>query len=1564
MADYDVFDDAELELNAMDTEEVRPEPVGPPTRNLGELSLEELEQELRRRRARHEQPGQHAEVAAGGSGIAGGNGAVGGGGVAGGSGGVGQPTAPGGTTGGVLTPGSGQVARSGPGGTANHPAPGGPGATGGSGPGSSGGGSQAGEGQAAAAAAAGAGGPGPGANQPGENQVSGFRAVMPNPNVWRMDDVEKGRNVKMFLREVTRWAAVARVPMIDALQLHVADPLKEALFAIAEQAKAERRLMTEEDMEKMFLDLVGADTIQVQHTAMKRLINRDGGFRRIGDMRRPNWTGSWGRTVGAVELAHLVAEAVVVAAEVAVALAVMAAQLGVVAVQHAAHQTSLGGKPCKVMMDTGSSFDLISEKWLTNARKVNRNGQPVSSIKVSIATAQPTVAESIDGKVIRMAEEARGELCMQGVKTTAVLKVVPGMLGQIDVVLGKPWQTMYDAKLLVREQSCHVTTPDGKAHTLYAKRPRHANGKMLAQLTELRMTPELMSAPQAARAVRHGCPSWLLMVQREEGSVSPHTSCVTGSEQHIKLSLASTGLVPESTVTEMVKTYNDVFADIPAGLPPGRGVGHTIPLEAGTLPQWARMYRLSQREIEEMKKQVSALLEKGWIEPSASPWGAPVLFVQKKDGSLRMCIDYRALNKRTVRDRYPLPRIDDLLDQVRGKKVFSSLDLQSGYHQIRITPEDVPKTAFLTPMGQFQYKVLCFGLCNAPATFQKTMNRIFEPMIKAGSVLVYLDDILVMSNTPEEHVQHLRQVLELMRAHKLFAKLSKCEFNRPELAFLGHIVGRNGVAVDPAKVKVVAEWPQPRGLKELQAFLGLCNFFRRFIRGYSSVAAPLTDLTRQDKQAAPTGAQHDARVQEAFAKDPQVKGAFQALKAALCSAPVLALPDFSKPYLVWTDASLQGTGGVLMQEGRVVAYTSKKFTPAQTRYTTGEQELLAIVRALQEWRCYLDGAVGVTIVTDHNPLVYLASQTNLSRRVARWVELMSRFKYEIKHKPGVVNIADPISRSVQQMQQGSNKDDDEEEAVGAVVLRREGQVLVMTRRQARQTQPSIAHAPPVLREQDSAQQAEGQSAVERTAGAVRPGGGEVPLPRRSPCATPAEREDAERVREVELARAPGGSLHDLIIEGYSHDPLFQSGKAQERLSRSERGLWLLRDRVWVPRSPLVKQAVLEKCHDDAFAGHVGITKTKKLVSRHFYWPGWDKDVEDYVRHCDACQRNKPSCLLKAGKLQPLSIPGKRWEHVSMDMIVKLPTSGEERYDSILVFVDRLSKMVHLVPTHESIDNAKFARLFKKNVILLHGKPSTVLSDRGAIFNSENWREICRLLGMRIAMSTAYHPESDGQTERVNRVVEEMLRAYISPAQSDWSEHLDMVEFAINNSWHESVQNTPFFLNYGEHPLTPASEGLPRSGPKAHSLVQGILQAIKKAKQCWAEAQQKMKAREDGRRRHVSYNPEQLHSQKRSHYSPSHYKSKTSRITKPYVGDAVPNLVAPPPDRWEDGQPVYEVEKLVDHRFTSGYRPQLEFLVKWVGYPSESNTWEPLVNLQGSMDLVREYAAAKNLHIPK
>jgi len=307
---------------------------------------------------------------------------------------------------------------------------------------------------------------------------------------------------------------------------------------------------------------------------------------------------------------------------------------------------------------------------------------------------------------------------------------------------------------------------------------------------------------------------------------------------------------------------------------------------------------MSKVEEEEVVRQVKELVDKGLLEPSTSPYGAPVLFVQKKDGSLRMCIDYRALNKLTVRDRYPLPRIDDLLDKLHGCTVFSSLDLQSGYHQIRIRDEDKPKTAIVTPLGQFQFRVLCFGLTNAPATFQRVMNNVFREHI-GKSVLVYLDDILVMSRSAEEHAAHLRIVLELLLKHKLQAKLSKCEFNRPELNFLGHVVGRSGVAVDPAKIAVIERWPLPKTLKELQAFLGLGNYFRKFVCRFSTVVAPLTALCSKDAAAA-----YD------WNRWGQAElTAFHDLKRALTTAPVLAVPDRDRPFQVHTDASVVGTGG-------------------------------------------------------------------------------------------------------------------------------------------------------------------------------------------------------------------------------------------------------------------------------------------------------------------------------------------------------------------------------------------------------------------------------------------------------------------------------------------------------------------------------------------------------------------------------------------------------------------------------------------------------------------------------
>ena len=455
------------------------------------------------------------------------------------------------------------------------------------------------------------------------------------------------------------------------------------------------------------------------------------------------------------------------------------------------------------------------------------------------------------------------------------------------------------------------------------------------------------------------------------------------------------GLVPQHELDAILLKFKAVFHEIPPGLPPDRGVSHTIPLIPGAGTPCRPMYRLSPAELVEVTAQIKQLLALGFIEPSDSPYGSPILFVLKKDNTLRMVIDYRAINRLTQRNAY-MPNTADLYDQLGGSSVFSSLDLASGYHQIRLHPDDIPKTGFRTPLGAYQFRVLPFGLTNAGATFQATMNRIFQPYLNEF-VLVYLDDILVFSKTPEEHKKHLALVLELLQSHKLYAKLSKCEFNRSELPFLGHIVGRDGLRVDPQKVSVVTHWSAPRDQKELRSFLGLANYFRRFIPHYSTMAQPLTDLTGLQVQWTWT-AEHNV--------------AFERIKAALVNPPVLVLPDFKLPFEIVSDASLHGTGAVLMQDGHPLAYTSKRFGPAERNYTTGEQELLGVITALKEWRCYVEGAEHpVTLVTDDHPNTFMATQAMLSRRQARWVEFMERFQYKWEYRKGSDNLADPLSRN-------------------------------------------------------------------------------------------------------------------------------------------------------------------------------------------------------------------------------------------------------------------------------------------------------------------------------------------------------------------------------------------------------------------------------------------------------------------------------------------------------------------------------------------------------------------------
>ncbi|GJU09524.1 putative reverse transcriptase domain-containing protein, partial [Tanacetum coccineum] len=353
-------------------------------------------------------------------------------------------------------------------------------------------------------------------------------------------------------------------------------------------------------------------------------------------------------------------------------------------------------------------------------------------------------------------------------------------------------------------------------------------------------------------------------------------------------------------------------------LTPARPVEFQIDLIPGAAPVARAPYRLAPSEMKELSEQLQELSDKGFIRPSSSPWGAPVLFVKKKDGSFRMCIDYRELNKLTVKNRYPLPRIDDLFDQLQGSSIYSKIDLRSGYHQLRVREQDIPKTAFRTRYGHYEFQVMPFGLTNAPAVFMDLMNRVCKPYLDKF-VIVFIDDILIYSKNEREHEEHLKTILELLKEEKLYAKFSKCEFWIPKVQFLGHVIDSRGIHVDPAKIESIKDWASPKTPTEIRQFLGLAGYYRRFIEGFSKIAKSMTKLTQK-------GIKFDWGEKE--------ENAFQLIKQKLCSAPILALPEGSEDFVVYCDASHKGLGAVLMQREKVIAYASRQLKVHEKNYTT------------------------------------------------------------------------------------------------------------------------------------------------------------------------------------------------------------------------------------------------------------------------------------------------------------------------------------------------------------------------------------------------------------------------------------------------------------------------------------------------------------------------------------------------------------------------------------------------------------------------------------------------------
>ncbi|RHW30551.1 hypothetical protein D1B31_23670 [Neobacillus notoginsengisoli] len=965
----------------------------------------------------------------------------------------------------------------------------------------------------------------------------------------------------------------------------------------------------------------------------------------------------------------------------------------------------------------------------------------------------------------------------------------------------------------------------------------------------------------------------------------------------------------EKTIEEMVPSaYHQYYGRFSKGeserMPVRKPWDHAIDLKESFVPRKGRMIPLSVEEQKEVSSFIDEQLRKGYIRPSKSPQTSPVFFVPKKEGTKRMVQDYRYLNEHTVKNNYPLPLISQLVDKLKGAKLFTKMDLRWGYNNVRIKEGDEWKAAFVCFRGAYEPLVMYFGLCNSPATFQAMMNEIFADMDDV--VVVYIDDLLIFTKTNDvkEHERIVKEVLRRLEENDLFIKPEKCTFTVPEVEFLGMIVGRDGIKMDDSKVKAILEWPAPKNVRGVRSFLGLANFYRRFIQGYAQVARPLNDLTKKDTPFAWKEAQQEA---------------FDTLKQKFTSAPILAFPDEDSRFRLECDASDFATGGVLSIEKNgswhPVAYASRSMTPEERNYPIADKEMLSMIQALEGWRHYLEGAkYEFEIWNDHKNLQYFMKAQDLNRRQARWAQYLSRFNFKLVHKPGTsMGKADALSRREDHM---IGIEDDNK---GVTII------------------------------------------------------------------TP------EKIRATILISDEGDKIKQQILEATYKLKESEEQKLCEKFHICEEKDGILYDahqRMYVPDDDGLRQSIITLHHDTPVAGHPGVEKTLNLLQRSYFWPLMSQQVKDYVSRCDRCARMKGSNQPPAGKLNPLEVPSTPWEDISADFTTDLPDSNG--FDSILVVMDRFSKEVEFIPCLKTTTALDTARLYLQHVWKAHGLPRTIISDRGPQFAAEVMRALCKRLGITPKLSTAHHPQTDGQTERMNRDLEQYLRLFCAEKEGEWADWLAIAQFSYNTKRQASTKKTPFEVTRSYAPRMGFEQHVSKA-PAADDFAEEMAKTLKETRDNLIDAQKRMKIQAD---KHRSKAPEYV-IRDRVWLSTSNLRlpcascKLTERWISPYeitrlVGTNALTLKLPKSMRIHPtvnisqvkpykerlpGQPVvapgpievtegreeeYEVDYVVDSRKRGN---RLEYLIHWKGYTDEDRTWEPAGNLGNASDAVAAFHRA-------
>ncbi|KAF4476972.1 Transposon Tf2-6 polyprotein [Colletotrichum fructicola Nara gc5] len=1081
-----------------------------------------------------------------------------------------------------------------------------------------------------------------------------------------------------------------------------------------------------------------------------------------------------------------------------------------------------------------------------------------------------------------------------------------------DLFLGKPWM----------ERNCVV-------YDASAQQIRHRRGGV-----DLRLKGE--EEPERIRQIRTarllpGAPFTTLYkrAQRQTGETAAYEVRAI-SLADIQKALAKKtekadlkALLPPAVLAEFRELFQP---DEAANLPPHRpGVDHEIPIKQDSkgneavLP-WGPLYGMSREELLVLRKTLRDLLDKGFIRASSSEASAPVLFVRKPGGGIRFCVDYRALNELTKRDRYPLPLIRETLRTISAARWFTKLDVVAAFHKIRIAEGEEHKTAFRTRYGLFEWLVVPFGLTGAPATFQRYINGVLREYLDDFAT-AYMDDVLIYSNgSQKDHEAKVRLVLRKLADAGLRLDPHKCAFSVKTVKYLGFIVTAGiGISCDPEKLRAIKEWAAPKTVKGVRSFLGFANYYRIFIPAYSNIAGPLIALT---KKGAP------------FCWGKEQEAAFQELKRIFAAKPVLHQLDPELTTYVEADCSGFALGGVLSQEdehGRrhAVAYHSQRLNAAQFNYPIHDKEMLAIMSCLREWRAELQSVESFKILSDHRNLKYFMQKQKLTERQSRWAEELSQYNFEIQYRPGSEAVVpDALSRREQDVP--TSLEDEREQ--GRILQLLPEVALPSTRTRRVEVAPAML----VFTDDKELQQLWDQTQA----------GDEV------------YQRAYTAVKQRERSFPPSLKLKVQIAEC--------------EIDNGNR--LLFRDRIWVPGSEdldreanTLRTRIVQSIHDSVLSGHPGRDNTLALVSRRFYWPGQSQLVRRFCRNCDGCGRSHIWRERRKGLLKPLPIPQRIRSDLAMDFITDLPpTDKNERF--LWVIIDRLGKGVTL-EAMQSMEAEACAERFLSCHFRFHGVPTSIVSDRGSNWTSRFWRQFCKLLGIEQRLSTAYHPQTDGGPERMNQEIQAYLRNYVTYSQKDWACNLPAAQLALCSRDNSAIGMSSFFLEHGYNPepikvkeADPASSEGTREG-QARKLVTRLQDVMDMAQSTLASTQQRYEELANRKRQPTERlevgDKVWLHM---GHYrSPRpckkldwlHHKYTVTKVISPYVVELdVPAAIYPrfhvdilkrADDEGEETWSVESIDAATWKRRGRGRRR--EVLVKWEGYTER--TWEPVETLQGT-----------------